>query len=64
MVTATISALRTLPRNKKQDERDQQDAIGQIAQDGMGGVVHQVAAIQMRNEFHSRREAGPSCVRH
>ena len=60
---ATISALRTLPRNKKQNEGDQQHAIGQVAQNGVRGVMHQFAAVEVGNEFHSCRQQSRLAVR-
>ena len=34
-------------QEKKQNEADQQHAVGQVAQHGSGRVVHQYAAVEM-----------------
>ena len=44
-------------QEEKENQRDQQHAVGQIAQDGVRGVVHQVAAVEVGNEFHALRQA-------
>ena len=38
---------------QEEDERDQQDAFGQVAQHGVRRVVHQVAAVEVRNDLDS-----------
>ncbi len=35
---------------------DQDKALGQVVQHGVGGVVHQVAAIEKRHDLHARRQ--------
>ncbi len=40
-------------QEQKQNQGDQQDAVGQIAQDGVRGVVHQFASVEVRDQFHS-----------
>ena len=57
----TISALRTLPEKEEKNQRDQQHAVGEIAQHGVGGVMHQFAAVEVGNKFHALRAAGPPC---
>ena len=54
MVSATISAPRTLPRNKNKMIDDQHDALGQIVQHRVRGEVHQIAAIQERHDLYAR----------
>ena len=39
-------APRTLPRNSKQNDRDQDHALGQIVQHRVRGEVHQVGAVE------------------
>ena len=56
MVSATMSAPRTLPRKRKRMIDDQDDAFGQVVQHGVRGVVHQIAAIEKRNDLHARRQ--------
>ena len=56
MVSATISAPRTLPRNRNRMIDHQDDALGQVVQHRVGGVVHQVAAVEERNDLHARRQ--------
>ena len=56
MVSATISAPRDIAEKEKQNDGDEQDAFTQIVQHGVRRVVHQVAAIQKRNDLHSRRQ--------
>ena len=34
----------------------QDDAFGQIVQHGVGGVMHQIAAIEKRNHLHAGRK--------
>ena len=41
---------------EEQNQRDQQHAVGQIAQDGVGGVVHEFAAVEMGDELHALRQ--------
>ena len=35
---------------------DQNDAFGQVVQHRVRGVVHQVAAVEKRNDLHARRQ--------
>ena len=35
---------------------DQNDALGQVVQHRVRGVVHQFAAVQERNDLHARRQ--------
>ena len=45
---------------QKQNQRHQQHAVGQIAQDRVSGVVHQFAAVEVRNKLHALRQQGRS----
>ena len=45
-----------VPQKNKKDERNQDHAVGEISQNGVRGVVHQVAAVEMGNEFYARRQ--------
>ena len=56
MVAATISAPRTLPRNKKQNDRYQDHSFRQVVQHGVTGEVNQIAAIDEGNNLHARRQ--------
>ena len=49
-----------IAQEQKKNQRDQQHSVGQIAQHGVRRVMHQIAAIQMRDKLHSRRGAGPA----
>ena len=51
-------------QEQKEDQRDQQNSIRQIAKHGAGGVVDQVAAVEMRNEFHASRKLVVVQLRH
>jgi hypothetical protein len=50
MVMATMSAPRTLPRKRKRMMRDQDDAFGEVVQDGVV-VSEQVAAVEEGNDL-------------
>ena len=43
-------------QEQQQDDHHQDDAFGQVVQHGMGGVVHQLAAVDEGNNFHARRQ--------
>ena len=43
-----------IAQEQKENQRDQQHSVGQISQHGVRGVVHQIAAVEMRNELHCR----------
>ena len=51
-----MSAPRTLPRNKKQNDRYQDHSFGEVVQHGVSGEVNQIAAIDERNDLHARRQ--------
>ena len=53
MVSATISAPRDIAQEQEQNDDDQDDAFGQVVQHGVGGEMHQVAAIEERNDLHA-----------
>ena len=42
-----------IPQEKKENDHHEDDALGQIVQNRVGGVVQQVAAIQERNDLDS-----------
>ena len=56
MVSATISAPRTLPRKQEEDDDDQDDSLGQVVQDGVGGEVQQVASVDEGDNLHALRQ--------
>ena len=41
---------------KKRTMTTSSNAVGQIVQDGVGGVVHQFAAVEVRNDLHAWRQ--------
>ena len=43
-------------QEQEQDQRHQHDAFGQVVQHRVGGEVHQVAAVEERNDLHARRQ--------
>ncbi len=63
MVSATMNAPRILPRKINRISGHQHDSFGQVPQHRVRGVVHQIAAIEKRNDFHARR-AGCDCSAH
>ncbi len=38
-------------KEEKEDDDDEEDAFGEVVQDGVGGVVEEVAAIEEGNDF-------------
>ena len=40
----------------KEDDCDQNNALGQVVKHGMGGQMHQIAAIQVGNNLHAGRQ--------
>src|ERR1700680_4717615 len=40
----------------KQDHRNQYDSFGEVVQHRVGGQMHQIAAIQVRNDFYAGRQ--------
>ena len=42
-----------ISKKQEQDQRDQQHPVRQVAQNGVSGVVNQVAAVQVRNNLHA-----------
>ncbi len=40
----------------EQNDRDQDDSLGQVVEHGMRGQLHQFAAIEVRNDLHARRQ--------
>ena len=56
MVSATISAPRAFPRNRNRMIDHQNDAFGQVVQHRVRGVVHQIAAVEKRNDLHAPRQ--------
>ena len=47
-----------ISEKQKQDNHHQDDAFGQVVQHGVSGVVHQIAAVDERNDFHARGQNG------
>ena len=47
---------------EEENQRDEQDAVGQIAQDGVRGVMHQFAAVEVGDEFHTWRQQASFAV--
>ena len=45
-----------IPEEKKQDDGDQQDALGQVVHHRVRREVHQIAAIEKGNDLHARRQ--------
>ena len=45
-----------IAEEEKEDDHHQDDALGQVVQHRVRGVVQQVAAVEERNDLHSRRE--------
>ena len=41
---------------EEENQRDQQDAVGQVAQDSMRGVMHQFTAVEVGDELHAQRQ--------
>ncbi len=41
---------------QKQNHGNQNDALGQVVQHGVRGVMHQVAAVEERNDLHAGRQ--------
>src|ERR1039457_1832078 len=41
---------------QEQNDHHQDDALGQVVQDGVSGVVDQVATVEERNDLHSPRQ--------
>ena len=56
MVSATINAPRTLPRNRNRMIATRMMPSRQIVQHRVGGVVHQIAAVEERNDLHAGRQ--------
>ena len=56
MVSATMIAPRTFPRNRNRMIDHQDDAFGEVVQHRVGGVVHQIAAVDERNDLHAGRQ--------
>ena len=56
MVSATMSAPRILPRKINRMIDDQDHSFGEVVQHRVRGVVHQVVAVQVRNDLHARRQ--------
>src|SRR5438067_13635692 len=40
----------------EQDDRDQDDAFGQVVEDGVSGQMYQVAAVEVRHDLHAGRK--------
>ena len=59
IVTATISAVRTLKRNMPEDDEHQQHAAHQVAFDGLGGLLNQIGAVVVRHDLDIRRQHAP-----
>jgi reverse gyrase len=53
---ATMIAARTFPEKQKQNDHHQDDAFRQVVQHGFGGEVHQIAAVDERNDLHAGRQ--------
>ena len=51
-----MNAPRRLPEKQEQNHRHQNDAFGQVVQHRMGGVVQQIAAVEVRNDLHAGRQ--------
>ncbi len=45
-----------IAEEEKEDDGDEQDAFGEIVQDGVRGEMHQVAAVEERDDLHAGRE--------
>ena len=56
MVRATISAPRSVAEEQEQDHHHKNDALSQVVQDGVGGVMHQIAAVEKGNHLHAGRK--------
>ena len=45
-----------IAQKQEQNDHDQNDSFGQVVQHRVRRVVHQIAAIQIRNDLHARRQ--------
>src|SRR5580704_19627811 len=43
-----------IPQEQKENDHHQDDALGQIVQNGVRGVMQQIASVEERNDLHSR----------
>ena len=59
IVTATISAVRTLNRNRMRMTSTSSMPAQQIALDGLGRLLDQLGAVVVRDDLHVRRQHGP-----
>jgi hypothetical protein len=56
IVSATMIAPRNVSQKDQQNNDDQNDALGQVVQHRMRGMVHQFATVDKGNDLHPRRQ--------
>src|SRR3974390_1161948 len=45
-----------IAEEEEKDDHDKEDALGEIVEDGVGGVVKEVVAVEKRNHFNAGRQ--------